>query len=158
MTRIGRMGLIFADMTEQHSSLQHENLTHSIVGCFFDVYNELGYGFLESVYAAAMEIALREKGHSVRREVAVPVYFRGRKITRQRLDMIVEETIVLELKSTEKVPTASREQLQSYLRATDLEVGLLFHFGLKPQFERLVFSNTRKKRNPRRSAPSAQSA
>lgn len=145
-------------MSDHRPALLHELLTRSIVGSFFDVYNELGYGFLESVYAAAMEVALREKGHSVRREVSVPVYFRGQQITRQRLDMIVEEKVILEMKSTEKLPTSTEDQLRSYLRSTDLEVALLFHFGLKPQFKRLAFTNQFKKRNPPQSASSAQSA
>lgn len=116
-------------------------LTHSVIGAFYEVYNALGYGFLERVYMTALEHELRARGHEVRREVAVPVSYKGADVGTQRLDMVVGGAVIVEAKSTEVLhPTASR-QLFSYLRATPMEVGLLLHFGPKPRFYR-VFCTT----------------
>ena len=94
--------------------LKHSDLTEKIIGIFYDVYNELGHGFLESTYAEALVVALGESGLSAAREVPVPVWFRGR---------------------------------------TEVGVGLLLNFGMRPQFRRLLFDNERKKirENPRES-------
>jgi len=107
------------------------------------VYNELGFGFLESVYAAGMEEALRERGHLVQREVGVTVLFRGKALARQRLDMLVDRCIVLEIKSTHQLSKSSPRQLYNYLKSTRLEVGLLLHFGPEAKFYRVVASNDR---------------
>ena len=121
--------------------LQEAETTRAIIGAFYVVYNALGYGFLESLYMAALERELRERGHRVGREVYVPVMFRGAELGRQRLDMLVDEKVVVEAKATEILhPNASR-QLFAYLRATRLEVGLLLHFGPKPRFHRVVCLN-----------------
>ncbi len=105
------------------------------------MYNALGYGFLKSLYLAALERELRAGGHIVGREVYVPVTYRGAELGRQRLDMVVDERVVVEAKSTEILhPNASR-QLFAYLRATRLEVGLLLHFGPHPRFHRVVCLN-----------------
>ncbi|MDE3151912.1 MAG: GxxExxY protein [Gemmatimonadota bacterium] len=121
--------------------LQEAETTRAIIGAFYVVYNALGYGFLESLYMAALERELRECGHRVGREVYVPVMFRGAELGRQRLDMLVDEKVVVEAKATEILhPNASR-QLFAYLRATRLEVGLLLHFGPKPRFHRVVCLN-----------------
>lgn len=111
-------------------------LTRSVIGAFFEVYNSLGYGFLEHVYASALEWELGERGHRVGREVAVTIGYKGREISRQRLDMIVDEILVVELKAGEMLPPTSLRQLFNYLRATQLQVGLLFHFGPKPLVKR----------------------
>src|SRR6185312_17067255 len=94
-------------------------LTQSVIGAFFEVYNCLGYGFLEHVYAAALEMELAGRGHIVGREVSVPIRYKGREIARQRLDMIVNGIIIVELKAGPTLPPASVRQVFSYLRATD---------------------------------------
>jgi GxxExxY protein len=125
--------------------LKHSSLTDKIIGVFYDVYNELGHGFLESTYAAALAFALRENGLNVAQEVPVPVWFRGLVVGQYYADLIVDGTVLLELKAARSIESAHEVQLLHYLRTTEIEVGLLLNFGLRPQFRRLVFDNDRKK-------------
>jgi GxxExxY protein len=125
--------------------LKHSELTEKIIGVFYDVYNELGHGFLESTYAEALVVALEESGLSASREVPVPVWFRGRKVGQYYADLIVDGVVLLELKAARALDSAHEAQLLHYLRATEVEVGLLLNFGLRPQFRRLVYDNERKK-------------
>ena len=121
--------------------LLHELLTRSVIGAFYEVYNELGFGLLEQLYARALEIELRRRGHRVNREVLVRVRYKGETIGWQRLDMVVDDVLVVETKSTHRLHEAATRQLFNYLRATHLEVGLILHFGPKPRFHRLVSEN-----------------
>src|SRR6478672_11060550 len=98
--------------------LIHERLTHSVIGAFFEVYNTLGFGFLEQVYLDALAIELREHGHVVDREVRVRVNYKGTDIGWQRLDMVVDRTLVVEVKSTIELHGSARRQLLSYLCGT----------------------------------------
>jgi len=123
--------------------LHEEALTESAIGAFFDVYNTLGYGFLESVYVNALHYELRRRGHTVARQFSVRVMYKGIEIARQRLDLIVDGKLVIETKSAQCLHPSASRQLYNYLRATDLEVGLLFHFGPKPKVERVVSMNHR---------------
>lgn len=125
--------------------LKHSDLTEQIIGVFYDVYNELGHGFLESTYAEALVLALNEAGLSAAREVPVPVWFRRRKVGQYYADMIVEGVVLLELKAARTLEHAHEAQLLHYLLATEVEVGMLLNFGLRPQFRRLLFGNDRKK-------------
>jgi GxxExxY protein len=118
--------------------LIHERLTHSVIGAFFEVYNILGVGFLEQIYLAALAVELRERGHVVEREVLVRVRYKEAEVGWQRLDMIVDGALVVEVKSTIELHSSARRQLQSYLCATRLELGLLLHFGETARFYRLV--------------------
>ncbi|HKT10052.1 MAG TPA: GxxExxY protein [Gemmatimonadaceae bacterium] len=111
-------------------------LTRSVIGAYFEVYNSLGYGFVEHVYAAALEIELAARGHRVGREVSVAISYKGREIARQRLDMIVDDILVVELKAGAELPPASLRQVFSYLRATHLQIGLLLHFGPRAAIKR----------------------
>jgi len=124
---------------------KHQDLTKKIIGVFYDVYNELGHGFLESVYQAAMLIALREAGLKAERQVPISVHFRGRCIGDFGGDLVVENAILLELKAAKGLDSSHEAQLLNYLRATEIEVGLLLNFGTKPEFKRLAFDNERKK-------------
>ena len=133
-------------MKENDSGLKHRDLTQKIIGVFYEVYNELGHGFLESVYEAAFEVALTAKGLTVLRQIEVPVWFRGKKIGDFTADMLVERCVLLELKAGRALDPAHEAQLLNYLRATEIEVGMLFSFGLKPEFKRLAFDNARKQR------------
>ena len=126
-----------------NGELVEGQLTHSVIGAFYEVYNALGYGFLERAYMSALEHELRTRGHAVSREVAVPVSYKGRDIGTQRLDMVVGGAVIVEAKSTEILHPSASRQLFSYLRATQMEVGLLLHFGPKPRFYR-VFCTGRK--------------
>jgi GxxExxY protein len=135
-------------------ALKHSALTEKIIGVFYDVYNELGHGFLESTYAEALVIALEESGlRAAREEVPVPVWFRGKKVGQYYADLVMEGTVLLELKAARALEAAHEAQLLHYLRATEIEVGLLLNFGLQPQFRRLLFDNQRKqiRENPRES-------
>lgn len=126
--------------TARVEPLLHEALSKAIIDAFFAVYNKLGFGFLESVYCAARAYELRKRGHRVAREFAVPVLYDGREIARNRIDFVVDDLIVVEVKSTEVLNPRARRQLMNCLRATPLEVGLLLHFGPEPKFHRLVAS------------------
>ncbi|HEY6305191.1 MAG TPA: GxxExxY protein [Candidatus Angelobacter sp.] len=119
-------------------------MCHDIVGVFYSVYNELGYGFLEVVYEEALAIGLTEAGLAVARQVPTPIWFRGRAIGDYKADLIVKGVVLLELKAAQALDSSHEAQTLNYLRATDIEVGLLLNFGPKPQFKRFVFENTRK--------------
>lgn len=118
-----------------------EQLTRSVIGAFFEVYNTLGFGFLEHVYVMALERELRRHGHDIIRELSVPVLYKGEDIAHQRLDLVVDHKVVVETKSTYDLHPAAKRQLFNYLRATRLEVGLLLHFGPQPKFFRAFASN-----------------
>ena len=124
---------------------KHQELTRKIIGVFYDVYNELGHGFLESVYEAAMLIALREAGLRAETQVPVVVNFRGYLVGDFRADLLVESAVLLELKAARALDPSHEAQLLNYLRATEIEVGLLLNFGVKPEFKRLAFDNERKR-------------
>jgi GxxExxY protein len=131
-------------------SLECSHLTKEIIGAFYEVYNELGAGFLESVYANAMFIALRQRGLKVERERPISVRFRGNVVGDFRADLLVNDQVICELKAASVLDAAFVAQTLNYLRASDIEVGLVLNFGPKPDFKRLVFKNSRKKTaNPR---------
>ena len=122
-----------------------EELTHSVIGAFYEVHNTLGHGFVESLYAEGLTRELVARGHAVAREVVVPVLYKGAEIGVQRMDMVVDQTLILELKSSSSLNKEAPKQLLSYLKATRLEVGLLLHFGPDgARFYRVVSSNNRK--------------
>lgn len=122
----------------------HHALTEKIIGVFYDVYNELGHGFLESIYETAMVIALREKGLTVEQQVEVPVWFRGNKIGTFFADLFVEGVVIVELKAVRSIDPAHEAQLLHYLRSTEIELGLLLNFGVRPEIKRKIFDNPRK--------------
>jgi GxxExxY protein len=112
-------------------------LTHSIIGAFYEVYNRIGYGLIESLYAAMLERELRGRGHAVTREFAVQVFYKGEAVGFQRLDMVVDSKVVVEIKSTAQLHPMFRRQLLCYLHCTNLKLGLLLHFGPEPKVIRL---------------------
>lgn len=124
--------------------LLRSEVTRRIIGVYFDVYNELGFGFLESVYQEAMSIALDEAGLSCQREATVAVAFRGRSVGEFRPDLVVADAVVVELKVARDLAAVHNVQVINYLRATRYDVGLLLNFGPRPQFRRFVFANDRK--------------
>jgi len=124
---------------------KHQELTEKIIGVFYAVYNELGHGFLESVYEAAFVIALGESGVQVKRQIQVPVWYHNQQIGDFRADLLVEERVLVELKAVRLLETSHEIQLLNYLKATTIEVGLLLNFGSRPQVKRLAFDNERKK-------------
>src|SRR5262249_49886966 len=110
------------------STLKHADLTEGIIGCFYDVYHELGHGFLESVYREAMVLALQHKGLRGEQEKAVEVSFRGTVVGVFRTDIVVNDIVILELKTARTIESAHEAQLLNYLKATSYEIGLLFNF------------------------------
>jgi len=130
---------------DSRPTLKHAELTKQIIGVFYDVYNELGYGFLESTYAEAMVVAPAQSGLAAVREVPVLVWFRGQKVGQYFADRLVDNAVLLELKAARNLESAHEAQRLHYLRATEIEAGLLPNFGLRPQFHRLSFDNKRKK-------------
>ena len=124
--------------------MKHKELTYKIIGVFYDVYNELGHGFLESVYQRSLGLALEAEGLKVSTRVKIPVWFRGKPVGQYEGDVLVENVILLELKVARILDRSHIAQLLNYLRATDIEVGVLLNFGLKPEFKRLVLDNASK--------------
>ena len=114
-----------------------EKLYFSVIGAFYEVYNFLGFGFLETHYIRALEWELRERGHDVGREVGIPVRYKHLDLGFVRLDIVVDGRLVVEAKSTEALAPHASRQIYNYLRASDLELGLLLHFGAKPQFHKI---------------------
>lgn len=133
---------------EADSGYKYSELTETIIGVFYDVYNELGFGFLESVYRNSLRLALIEKGLRVESEVPVSVFFRGVSVGDFRADLVVNEVILLELKTAEKIIPAHESQVLNYLRSTKLELGLILNFGPRPQVRRLLLDNSRKQVKP----------
>lgn len=120
---------------------KYRELIYKIIGVYYEVYNELGHGFLESVYQKSLGLALQSAGLNACWPIAIPVWFRGQQVGQFEADMLVEKCILLELKAMRALDRGHEAQLRNYLRATDIEVGLLLNFGLKPEFRRLLFSN-----------------
>ena len=135
-------------------SLIEEELSYTVVGGFFDVYNELGHGFSEVIYQRALVIALQNRGLRVEREVPVDVHFSGQLVGRHRLDLLVEARIILETKATDKLADATRRQVRNYLAAARLELGLILHFGPEASYHRILAPRTVFPARPIRMHPS----
>lgn len=125
--------------------LLHEETTDIIIKCFYKVYNELGFGFLEKVYENALLIELRSQGLKAEKQIPVPVYYLGSNVGNYFADIIVDDKVIIEIKAGENGLIEEHQlQLVNYLRATDIEVGLLLSFGKKPLFKRKIFTNNNK--------------
>jgi len=129
--------------------LLHGDITSSIIESFFEVHRELGFGFREYLYTRALERLLVAKGHTVEREVPIMVYFRGEPLAYERMDVVVDRKVIVENKTREPLDPDAHTQLFGGLAATDLEVGLVLHFGKKPRFYRVFFENRFKQGNQR---------
>ena len=123
----------------------HSNITSEIIKAFYEVYNKLGYGFLEKVYQNALLIELRKLYLDCKPVYPVDVYYEGEKLGAYIADIIVENCVIVELKTAESLREEHEAQLVNYLRATNIEVGILLNFGKKPSFKRKVFSKEYKK-------------
>jgi GxxExxY protein len=119
-----------------------KELTSKIIGCFYTVYNQLGYGFLEKVYGNALKLELEEIGHKVERQKKILVSYKNRVVGEYYADLIVDDQVILELKAAESLCEEHELQLVNYLKATDIEIGYVLNFGKKPGFSRKIFSNT----------------
>ncbi len=124
---------------------KHSELTRRIIGIFFDVYNALGYGFLEKVYENAMALRLRKAGFRVVQQQPIKVYFDGEVIGEYAADLVVNDLVLVELKAARELADEHEAQLLNYLKATEYEVGLLLNFGPKPKFVRKAYDNANKR-------------
>lgn len=127
------------------NDLLHEDLSNKIIKCFYNVYNTLGFGFLEKVYENAMLLELRNQGLKSEKQRPIKVFYEERLVGEYYADIIVEDLIILELKAAENIVEEHELQLINYLKATDIEIGLLLNFGKKPEFRRKIFTNDRKR-------------
>ena len=123
---------------------KHSELTGKILGAFFQVHKELGYGFSEKVYVNSLCILLTELGMKLESQVHLYVYYHGQKVGEYIADLIVNDFVLLELKAAEKVAEDHAAQLLNYLKATNIEVGLVLNFGPTAEFRRKVYDNERK--------------
>jgi GxxExxY protein len=140
-------------MYADQRGLKHADLTEKLIGIFYSIHNELGRGFLESVYEQAFAICLAENNIFFERQIAVPVWFHRQQVGEFRADLLVDRRVLVELKTGRDIEPGWEKQPLNYLRATEIEVGLLFNFGPNAQFRRYVFENEKKnQRSPRASA------
>jgi len=123
----------------------HAELTEGIIGCFYNVYNSLHYGFLEKVYENALKFELEKAGYKVEAQRRIEVFYEGRVVGEYFADLIVNDKVILELKAADCICEQHVAQLFNYLRATNIEVGLLLNFGKQPELARRVFLNSNKK-------------
>lgn len=128
----------------QLENFKHSDLSGKILKAFYKVYNTLGYGFLEKVYENAMLLELRKQGLFCQQQAPIDVFYESEKVGFYYADIIVENAIIVELKAAEGIIEEHEAQLTNYLKATNIEVGLLINFGKEPQFKRKVFTNERK--------------
>lgn len=135
------------DVNEITKSYPHSEITEKIIKVFYEVYNELGYGFLEKVYERAMFYALQDAGFNTVSQYPLSVNFREYNVGDYYADLIVENKIIIELKAVEKIIRDHEVQLVNYLKATNIEVGLLLNFGPKPQIKRKIFSVNNQRRS-----------
>ena len=121
--------------------MKHEELTEKLIGTFYTLYNELGHGFLESIYQRGYSFMLSDGGISFVEQAPVRVMHRGRDLGEFRMDLVVEGLVLVELKAMRALEQAHEKQVFNYLKATNIEVGLLFNFGPKPQMKRFLLEN-----------------
>lgn len=131
--------------SESRPPLLHRDVTHVILGAFYAVHTELGFGFLEAVYKNAIAVLLRNAGVPFAREVEFDIPFHGESIGLYRADMIVESRVAVEVKTGRAIDPAHCAQLRNYLRASGQEVGLLLNFGHTAEFKRMI--STRRTRS-----------
>ncbi len=125
----------------EKENFKHSDLTDKIIKAFYKVYNTLGYGFLEKVYENAMSVELNKEGLQHSRQHPINVFYDDEQVGSYYADIIVEDKVIIELKAAEGLCEEHEAQLTNYLRATEIEVGLLLNFGKEPQLKRKVFSN-----------------
>ena len=123
---------------------KYADLTEKVIGAFFTVYNRLGYGFSEKVYENALVLELRKLGLKVEQQKRITVYYDSQVVGKYLADIVVNEAVLIELKAVRQLLKEHEAQLLNYLKATMIEVGLLFNFGPKTEFKRKVYDNDRK--------------
>ena len=130
-------------LPQRHRDTEKDKITEGIIGCAIEVHRQLGPGLLEGIYEAALCVELEEAGWQFRRQVAIPVLYKGKTIGEYRLDLLVEDGVVVEIKSVERFDPVFEAQVLTYLRVTGKRVGLLLNFNsrlLKDGIKRFVLS------------------
>jgi len=122
----------------------HSDTTEIIIKAFYKVYNTLGFGFLEKIYENSMAYELGKMGCNIVKQKNIRVYYDGVEVGDYYADLLVNENVIVELKAVENICEEHKAQLINYLKATNIEVGLLLNFGKKPEFKRKIFTNDRK--------------
>jgi GxxExxY protein len=123
---------------------KHAELTDRIIASFYNVYNKLGYGFLEKVYENSLTVELSSQGLSVQQQRPITVYYAGVMVGEYYADLVVNDLIIVEVKAVKILAEEHEAQLLNYLKATSYEVGLLLNFGPKAEFKRRSYENGRK--------------
>ena len=131
-------------MNTDCQDIKHKAYTEKIINIFYKVYNKLGYGFLEKIYENAMMIEFRKAGISAESQFAIQVFYEDKIIGEYFADILVDNKVIIEIKAARNLILENEAQLLNYLKATDIEVGLLLNFGPKPEIKRKVFDNFRK--------------
>ncbi len=121
--------------------LLQKELTDQIIRAFYAIYNELGYGFLEKVYERALFIELSDMGVSSATQQQIKVFYKARDVGDYFADLMVKNAVIVEIKTVDELNEDHKKQLQNYLKATSIEVGLLLNFGPKPKVVRRIFTN-----------------
>ena len=129
------------DQSIVRSEVKHGEITDLVLKAFFRVYNELGYGFIEKVYENALIIAAIELGLAVQQQVRVHVRFNGQVVGEHAIDLLFNNSVIVEVKAAKSLLEEHEAQLLNYLKATPFEVGLLLNFGPKPEFKRKIYDN-----------------
>jgi len=124
--------------------MKHKELTEDIIKIFYKVYNTLGYGFLEKIYENAMTIEFRKNGISAESQYPIEVIYDSEVVGEHTIDILVENNVIVEIKASKTLIPDHHAQLLNYLKATDIEVGLLLNFGPEPEISRKIFDNSRK--------------
>ena len=124
--------------------VKNKEIIRQIISCYYKVYNTLGYGFLEKVYENAMFIELSKTVCKLQKQSAITVNYQGNNVGNYYADLIVDDSVIIELKAAESIFQDHENQLINYLKATNIEIGLLLNFGKKPEFKRKIFSNFNK--------------
>lgn len=123
------------------NELKHGDITEKIIKSFYKVYNELGFGFLERVYENALLIELEEENLVCEKQKTLEVFYRERKVGNYFADILVENKVIVEIKACDTLIKEHELQLINYLKATNIEVGLLLNFGKEAKFRRKIFTN-----------------
>jgi GxxExxY protein len=152
----------FLDFADPHGfflmeTFQHGDLTGRIINAYYQVYNELGYGFLENVYENALRVELQKRGFRVRAQAPISVFYDEEPVGEYFADLVVNDLVILEIKVADRISEAHKAQLANYLKATRIEVGLVLNFGPKVGIARRVFQTAKEKnqeKNPRKSEKS----
>ena len=131
-------------MNTDHQDIKYKSLTEKIIKIFYKVYNQLGYGFLEKVYENAMMLEFAREGISAFPQFAIKVFYENEVVGEYFADILVDDKVIVEIKAAKNLVIDNEAQLLNYLKATNIEVGLLLNFGPKPEIKRKVFDNLRK--------------